>query len=249
MRNDLIVLTGVKVRQRHVCDVVDGVAISEQNEMTMDVHVHLRRVALFQARITEIIGPLSSLDADLRSKAVFPHLQRLHQLPFAYAASVVEIVRRKEFSAFLLDWTSRLSDTLGRYTSAEQVRRHQLKADTLSQLPLSVPALEESMSPKVEVSVLGESQSLAGVGIGREDIDSEFVEMDAGLIYPIDLMKWVDSLQADPEILAAIEGGDANPIDSLQTSLQVLIANMDVASGELDNMIERSGTCLRNCRN
>ena len=210
----------------------------------MDVHVHLRRVALFQARITEIILPLSSLDADLRSKAVFPHLHRLHQLPFAYAASVVEIVRRKEFSTFLLDWTSRLSETLEKFTSVEQKRRHQLKADTLSQLPLSVPALEESMSPKVEVSVMGESQSLAGVGLGRADIDREFVEMDAGLILDADIMEWIDALRADPEVLAAMEDGDSNPIDALQTNLQSLISNMDVASEELDNMIERSGTCL-----
>ena len=56
-------------------------------------------------------------------------------------------------------------------------------------------------------------------------------------------MKWVEGLKEDPEILAAIEEGDANPIDFLQSSLEGIIKRMDVTSNELDKMIERSGTC------
>ena len=36
----------------------------------------------------------------LRAKNGFSHIQRLHNMIYAYGATVVEIVRRKEFGAF-----------------------------------------------------------------------------------------------------------------------------------------------------
>jgi len=53
----------------------------------------------------------------------------------------------------------------------------------------------------------------------------------------------VEALKEDPDILAAIEESDTNPIDLLQNNLDAIIANMDVTGIELDKMIERSGEC------
>lgn len=158
MRDDLVTLTNVK------------------NEFTLDVHIHLRQVATFQTRITELIQPLRTLDTELRSKAAFPHLARLHQLPFAYAATVVEVVRRKEFASFVVDWTTRLADTLAKFTSVEKARRLAIRNDTLSQLPWTVAAIEDTMNPSVEVVVNVGVEALAKVNLGRSDIDSEFPE-------------------------------------------------------------------------
>jgi hypothetical protein len=57
-----------------------------------------------------------------RTKAAFPHLYRLHHLPFAYAATVVEVVRRKEFGQFMNDWVGRLRETLINFTAREMAR-------------------------------------------------------------------------------------------------------------------------------
>ena len=61
----------------------------------------------------------------------------------------------------------------------------------------------------------------------------------------IALMKWIEGLKEDPEVLAAIEEGDSNPIDFLEASVGDIISSMDMAGGELDKMIERSGSSTR----
>jgi autophagy-related protein 11 len=40
---------------------------------------------------------LSMLAASFRAKTSFPHIQRLHNMLYAYGTTVIEIVRRKEF--------------------------------------------------------------------------------------------------------------------------------------------------------
>lgn len=40
---------------------------------------------------------LSNLQADFRVKTNFTHIERLHKMLYAYGATLVEIVRRKEF--------------------------------------------------------------------------------------------------------------------------------------------------------
>jgi autophagy-related protein 11 len=222
MRDDLVTLTNVK------------------NEFTLDVHIHLRQVATFQTRITELIQPLRTLDTELRSKAAFPHLARLHQLPFAYAATVVEVVRRKEFASFVVDWTTRLADTLVKFTSVEKARRMAIRNDTLSQLPWTVAAIEDTMSPSIDVVVNVGVDALAKVNLGRSDIDSESLECgDGDRLTWIDLLAWVESLKGAESL--AIDGSD--PIAFLQTNLEAMISKIDLAGDELDRMIERSGGC------
>ncbi|WWD08012.1 hypothetical protein V865_006122 [Kwoniella europaea PYCC6329] len=207
MRDDLIALTGVK------------------NDFTLEIHLHLRQVAQFQSRITQIIGPLAALDADLRDKVAFPHLHRLRQLPFAYATVVAEVVRRKEYSRLLLKWTLRLSEALSRFTSTEKTRREQVQAEMISQLPFGVVGLDEN-GPRVDISVITGAEGLSGVKFGQEEIEK--------------LVLWVDSLKTDEEVLSALEEGDENYLATLQASIESLIGKVDFASDELDRMIERS---------
>jgi autophagy-related protein 11 len=41
---------------------------------------------------------LATLESDFRQKGGFPHLQRLRSMLYMYGATVVEVVRRREFS-------------------------------------------------------------------------------------------------------------------------------------------------------
>jgi autophagy-related protein 11 len=43
---------------------------------------------------------MTSLQASFRAKNSFAHIQRLHGMLYAYCATVIEIVRRKEFATF-----------------------------------------------------------------------------------------------------------------------------------------------------
>lgn len=129
-------------------------------------------MADLQIQLNDFVKPLTNLDFDLRSKSTFPHIIRLRQLPFAYGAAVIEVVRRAEFSTSLLDWTSRLSEALNVLTAAEQKRRLEYRSDVQANLPWTVSQLDESMSLTVDINVASGSDALAGMHISRQDIES-----------------------------------------------------------------------------
>jgi hypothetical protein len=152
MREDLGALTDIK------------------NDFTLDLHIHIKQVAGFQIRIAELTGPLGSVEEELGSKAAFPHLQRLHRLPFAYATTVVEVVRRKEYGALLAGLAAQLTEGLGGKLEEERHRRRELK-EALSQLPWTVAALEGDV-PVLDVRC-GRNELLEGLAVGRQEVTSE----------------------------------------------------------------------------
>ncbi|KIR54453.1 hypothetical protein I315_02937 [Cryptococcus gattii Ru294] len=210
MRDDLVALTAVK------------------NEFTFDIHLHLRQVAHFQSQIHELIEPLRKFDADLlasKDRSAFPHLYRLHQIPFAYAAAVSEIVRRRDFGQMLTEWTKRLRGTLNNFTQVEAKRREQVNKESLSQLPFSVPILSESQAPKVEVTLVTGIEALGNKTFGYEEVEK--------------LASWLEQMRNDPEIIADMEDGDAERLHAMQTSIEGLIMRFDTTADELDRMVEQ----------
>ncbi|KAL1408464.1 oligomeric, coiled-coil, peripheral membrane protein [Vanrija albida] len=191
-----------------------------KNDFTLDLHLHLRHIADFQVRITKFSRPMTDLDLDLRQKNAFPHLERLHHLPFAYAANVVEIVHRKEFSTALVSWTAKIAQAVNEYLAVEAKRRKKHKIE--NQLPWEVAPLEESQTPRVDIAVGGGVDALAAVGLGRGDID--------------DIMKWLDDLSRDPSLVNA----DRNPIPALTEQVNALVATLNALNGELSQSLEQA---------
>jgi autophagy-related protein 11 len=121
-------------------------------------------------RISELVVPIQTLDSDLKTSAAFPHLQRLHVLPFAYAATVIEVVRRKEFSSALTAWTDRLARSFATFADNEGSRRKEIRANVL-QLPFTV-ALDDT-TPRFDLSISTGSEGLAGYNITKGDLGSK----------------------------------------------------------------------------
>lgn len=145
-----------------------------QNDFTLDLHLHLRQVSAMQSKIPQIVDPIGTLDAELQSRTAFPHLSRLQLLPFAYASSIVELVRRKEFASWLTEWISRLQRTLSRFTQDEMDKRQKIKDDSYGQLPFQIPALDDSMTVRFEITAKTGDELLKGLDISRGDIDREW---------------------------------------------------------------------------
>ena len=57
----------------------------------------LRQISALNHDLIELRQLLSSLQDGLKGKTSFSHIQRLHTMVYAYGATVIEIVRRKEF--------------------------------------------------------------------------------------------------------------------------------------------------------
>lgn len=68
-----------------------------QNEYTEQCIVAVRRISLLNNDVVQIPPALAALQASFRGKNSFSHIQRLHNMLYAYGATVIEIVRRKEF--------------------------------------------------------------------------------------------------------------------------------------------------------
>lgn len=61
----------------------------------------LRHISVLNVDLVQLPGMMSNLQADFRVKNSFAHIQRLHNMLYAYGATLIEIVRRKEFGESL----------------------------------------------------------------------------------------------------------------------------------------------------
>ncbi|WVQ83863.1 hypothetical protein IAT38_006007 [Cryptococcus sp. DSM 104549] len=209
MRDDLIALTSIK------------------NDFTYDIHLHLRQVANFQSTMHGLMDPIRKFEGDLtdnKERSAFPHLHRLHHIPFAYATALAEVVRRRDYGQMLVEWVKRLKSTLAEFTSGEEKRREQVQKELLSQLPFGLTMLEGA-GPKVAVEVTTGAEGLSAVNFGYEEVEK--------------LVQWLDDLKHDPDVIAAMAEGDENHLASLQASIEALVNKPDTAADDLDRLIER----------
>ena len=72
-----------------------------QNSYTERCISALRRISALNDDLVQLPAALASLQASFRAKTSFSHIQRLHNMLYAYGATIVEIVRRKEFCELL----------------------------------------------------------------------------------------------------------------------------------------------------
>ena len=68
-----------------------------QNTFTVHCLRGLRQISALNNDLISLPADLTALQSSFRAKNAFPHIQRLHNLVYAYGATLVEIVRRKEF--------------------------------------------------------------------------------------------------------------------------------------------------------
>lgn len=68
-----------------------------QNTFTVHCLRGLRQISALNNDLISLPADLTALQSSFRTKNTFPHIQRLHNLVYAYGATLIEIVRRKEF--------------------------------------------------------------------------------------------------------------------------------------------------------
>jgi autophagy-related protein 11 len=68
-----------------------------QNTFTIHCLHGLRQTNVLNNDLISLPADLTALESSFRTKNTFPDLRRLHNLVYAYGATLIEIVRRKEF--------------------------------------------------------------------------------------------------------------------------------------------------------
>ena len=116
---------------------------------------HLIHAGLQQIQDREIRqdrAALAEIDAALASPKLdgFKRLQRLKKMLWAYGASLVEGVRRTEFTPLFMDKAQRLAELMAQFTESERAARMEYATHVASQLPFEL--VLETQPPVLDVT-------------------------------------------------------------------------------------------------
>ncbi|KAF8591259.1 hypothetical protein K439DRAFT_1656781 [Ramaria rubella] len=166
---------------------------------------------------------LSGLQSDFRAKTNFAHIQRLHNMLYAYGATLVEIVRRKEFSRFFSHRAQTIAEIMAKLSSSERKHRQIYRGEVHGQLPFDAKGMDDAV-PTMEITSAGASTS--NYSIEREDL--------------IALLDEVDKI--NQAHCTKSQNGDANhnPLRESRLALEKLINRMDNLETTFDKMAEKT---------
>ncbi|KAI0346465.1 putative peripheral membrane protein [Trametopsis cervina] len=116
----------------------------------------LRQISELNTYLVQLPSTMSSLQSSFRVKTSFSHIQRLHNMVYAYGATVVEIVRRKEFSQFFYQRAQNILEVMTKMSANERKRRQVFRSEVHGQLPFETKGLDEPV-PSIEFSSNGAS--------------------------------------------------------------------------------------------
>ncbi|SPO26822.1 related to ATG11 - required for mitophagy [Ustilago trichophora] len=176
-----------------------------------------------QSEFTETGSLLAAVDADLHSNKLdgFKHLHRLKNMLWAYGATVVEVVRRREFAKHFLGKSQSLAELMAKLSASEWKRRQFYRSDVSSLLPWEVKGMDDK-PPSLEITTPRvSSEGMADLGL--EDLKALYELLDQ-----VDLR-----LREDAE---GIEGG-ASPIPEVKAALQSLAAALQDLDDEFVHLV------------
>jgi autophagy-related protein 11 len=126
-----------------------------------------------ESRIAEVIKPLTTLETDFKSKGAFPHLTRLHNLPFAYISLVLEYRWRRQFGGSFASWGKQLNEAIGSMLFPERERRAEMNKD-ISQLNfITLWGIKESSSIYCDFTIMSGGEALEKLVVDDAMLDGE----------------------------------------------------------------------------
>ncbi|KAG9012312.1 oligomeric, coiled-coil, peripheral membrane protein, partial [Tulasnella sp. 427] len=205
-----------------------------KNQLTTHcVHV-VRQVSKLQSILADLPSDLATLEADLRAKAGFPHLQRLHNMLYFYGATIVEIVRRKEFAKLFTERAQTIAEMMAKLTANERKRRQVYRSEVHKQLPFEPKGMDDP-APALEISTTGSQEP--PFSITRDDL--------------IDFLGLVDEISETVAVPVYGEGGHGHsgsqstfihPAREVRTTLDKLISRIDTLESDFDKLAEKSNS-------
>ncbi|EIW55097.1 uncharacterized protein TRAVEDRAFT_172756 [Trametes versicolor FP-101664 SS1] len=195
--------------------------VDVKNTYTEQCVYAIQRISELNTELVTLPSALSTLQASFRAKTSFSHISRLHNMLYAYGATVIEIVRRKEFARFFYQRAQSILEVMAKLSSNERKRRQAHKNEVQNELPFEVKALEDPV-PHIDFSPQGSTDS--PYSLERLDID--------------DFLHVLDDLEH-----FAQQSQDTAALDSIaeaRSKLDRLIGKMDSLESGFDRIAERS---------
>ena len=218
------------VNSSHELLLLDEVVREGVQRLTQDRNDILERslhllidISGIQSEFTETGSLLAAVDADLHSNKLdgFKHLHRLKNMLWAYGATVVEVVRRREFAKHFLGKSQSLAELMAKLSASEWKRRQFYRSDVSSLLPWEVKGMDDK-PPSLEITTPRvSSEGMAELGLA--DLEALYELLDQ-----VDLR-----LREEPD---AAEGS-GSPIPEVKAALQSLAAALQDLDDEFIHLV------------
>ncbi|KAL0959683.1 hypothetical protein HGRIS_011381 [Hohenbuehelia grisea] len=192
-----------------------------KNEYTEHCVALLQRISGLNNELVQLPGTLANLQTSFRNKTSFTHIQRLHNMLYAYGATVIEIVRRKEFSQFFNQRAQSILEVMAKLSASEKKRRQVYRGEVHGQLPFEAKGMDDPV-PTLDFSSSATAEFT--YSLEREDVD--------GLLRVLADLEQHSRSTNDAIALGAIA--------ECRASLEKLIIKMDSLESGFDRIAERS---------
>ncbi|KAJ6562651.1 putative peripheral membrane protein [Mycena capillaripes] len=195
--------------------------VNVKNAYTQQCISALRSISVLNNDMIQIPPTLANLQSSFRGKNSFSHIQRLHNMLYAYGATVIEIVRRKEFSRFFYQRAQSILEVMAKLSASERKRRQVHRGEVHGQLPFETKGMDDPV-PTIDFSPSGNLD--ASYSLEREDVD--------GLLRVLDDLENASRTANDLVALAAVR--------ECRAALDKLVVKMDSLESGFDRIAERS---------
>ncbi|KIJ36373.1 hypothetical protein M422DRAFT_212340 [Sphaerobolus stellatus SS14] len=198
-----------------------------KNKSTATIIHALKHVSQLYNHLVTLPQTLSTLQTDFRGKTSFSHIERLHKMLYAYGATLVEIVRRKEFSRFFSQKAQLIAEVMAKLSSSERKQRQIFRGEVHGQLPFEAKGLG------FDDAVLAMEITSNGMGGGN----TYSIEREDLMI----LLDEIDKMERSHSG-SALNGGsfNVNSLTETRTKLEKLIMRMDSLETSFDKMVEKT---------
>ncbi|CAA7264383.1 unnamed protein product [Cyclocybe aegerita] len=193
----------------------------KKNLYTRQCLATLHHISALNNELVHLPPALSALSASFRAKTSFSHIQRLHNMLYAYAATVIEIVRRKEFSRFFYQRAQGILEVMAKVSASERKRRQVYRSEVHGQLPFETRGMDDPV-PTIDFSPTGGTE--AAYSFERSDVD-ELMQVIVDL---------EDYAQSSGDSVAL------NASRECHAALEKLMNKMDNLEAGFDKIAERS---------
>ncbi|KAI0249631.1 autophagy-related protein 11-domain-containing protein [Lactifluus subvellereus] len=178
----------------------------------------LRQINTLNHDLVALPVDLFELQAQLRAKSLFPDIQRLHDMIYTYGATVIEVVRRKEFSRLFYRRYQSISEVMTNISAAENARRRAFRGEVQSQLPFDLMGMDNV----INFSPAGGGDTGSPYTLERSDIKDLMGNLE-------DLERYAESLKDNDMALASIR--------EVRTKLEGLVGKMDAFESSFDRFV------------
>ncbi|KAG8887528.1 oligomeric, coiled-coil, peripheral membrane protein [Tulasnella sp. 332] len=223
---DMDVISRVKVHAEFLSPAVRRAVEMGGKERHLGDYVSAHKMQM----VAESCGKLHEireLDAALRDEVrTMADLKRLHNMLYVYGATVVEIVRRKEFAKIFMERAQTIAEMMAKLTANERKRRQVYRSEVHGQLPFEARGMDEP-APSLEISTSGSKE--ATFILTREDL--------------IEFLALVDEI-SESRVMEESETQSAviHPVKEVRAALGKLVSRIDTLEADFDRLAEKSTT-------